>query len=49
MHVEIGTKAAQFSEKEYMNEIFVTVRCLQLLQRYIFSLASLRKFRIFSP
>jgi hypothetical protein len=26
MNVEIGTEAAQFPEKEYINEIFVAVR-----------------------
>jgi hypothetical protein len=33
MNVEIGTEAAQFPEKEYMNEIFVAVctKCLYLL------------------
>ena len=25
MNVEIGTEAAQFPEKEYMNDIFLTV------------------------
>ena len=29
MNVEIGTEAAQFPEKEYINEIFVAV-CLEL-------------------
>ncbi len=27
MNVEIGTEAAQFPEKEYINEIFVAVCC----------------------
>jgi hypothetical protein len=27
MNVEIGTKAAQFSEKEYINGIFLAVQC----------------------
>jgi hypothetical protein len=28
MNVEIGTEAAQFPEKEYINEIFVAVHTL---------------------
>jgi hypothetical protein len=27
MNVKIGTEAAQFPEKEYINGIFVAVRC----------------------
>ncbi len=31
MNVEIGTVAAQFPEKEYINEILVAVRVLHLI------------------
>ncbi len=31
MHVEIGTEAAQFPEKEYKNGIFVAVCGVQVL------------------
>ncbi len=33
MNVEIGTEASQFSEKEYMNAIFVAVHNHPLLQQ----------------
>jgi hypothetical protein len=36
MNVEIGTEAAQFPEKEYINEIFVSVY-LQKIKDPIFS------------
>jgi hypothetical protein len=35
MNVEIGTEAAQFPEKEYVNGIFVAVWALNLWQHYI--------------
>ncbi len=31
MNVEIGTEAAQFPEKEYINGIFVAVKCVLFL------------------
>ncbi len=30
MNVEIGTEAAQFPDKEYINEIFVAVCCTDI-------------------
>ncbi len=35
MSVEIGTEAAQFPEKEYINGIFVAVWCCWQLQQYL--------------
>jgi hypothetical protein len=42
MNVEIGTKAAQFPEKEYINGIFVAVHAMSTLsqQQAIFDLLS---------
>jgi hypothetical protein len=34
MNVEIGTKAAQFPDNEYINEIFVAVRALHTFNKY---------------
>ncbi len=38
MIVEIGTEAAQFPEKEYINGIFLAVRVLLPIFRYHLSL-----------
>jgi hypothetical protein len=35
MNVEIGTQAAQFLEKEYINGIFVTVQVAQTILAWI--------------
>ncbi len=34
MNVEIGTEAAQFPEKEYINEIFVAVLLIDTFERF---------------
>ncbi len=46
MNVEIGTEAAQFPEKEYINGIFVTVHISSVSRgssEYSFSLAKIIK------
>jgi hypothetical protein len=34
MNVEIGTEAAQFPDKKYINRIFVALRALHTLNKY---------------
>jgi hypothetical protein len=38
MNVEIGTEAAQFQEKEFINVIFVTVHCYMHFSVWCFSM-----------
>ncbi len=40
MNVDIGTEAAQFSEKEYINGIFLAVRLTYLLSTLLVFLLS---------
>ncbi len=35
MNVEIGTEAAQFPEKEYINGIFLAVKCCEKYIIYV--------------
>ncbi len=42
MHVEIGTEAAQFPEKEYINGIFAAVHCLEDLSVILMAVAQRR-------
>ncbi len=42
MHVEIGTEAAPFPEKEYINGIFVAVHCLEDLSVTLMAVAQRR-------
>ncbi len=42
MHVESGTEAAQFPEKEYINGIFVAVHCLEDLSVILIAVAQRR-------
>jgi hypothetical protein len=45
MNVEIGTEAAQFPEKEYINGIFLAVQC-PVMSEYILGYVTEQTFNI---